>query len=193
MTTTAISAFAPTAPCGVTSRCSRSSSSIAAQIMTNASISMRLPTRVWSRSDTTRDSSTWQERRTRQEPAGRSGVCGTARSLPLQTADYKDELIAFLGASYFRVLGRGQSYGASARGLALNVATTDGEEFPYFSDFWLVRPGPAQRTLTVYALLDSPSLAAPTDSRSARVRPRTWKSPPHSTRARMSKSSASRP
>ena len=87
------------------------------------------------------------------------GYAGLRVHFPLQTADYKDELIAFLGASYFRVLGRGQSYGASARGLALNVATTDGEEFPYFSDFWLVRPGPAQRNLTVYALLDSPSLA----------------------------------
>ncbi len=64
----------------------------------------------------------------------------------------------FLGASYFRVLGRGQSYGASARGLAINVATTGGEEFPYFSDFWLVRPLPQQRTLTIFALLDSPSL-----------------------------------
>jgi periplasmic glucans biosynthesis protein len=87
------------------------------------------------------------------------GYAGLRVHYPLQTADYKDELIAFLGASYFRVLGRGQSYGASARGLAINVATTDGEEFPYFSDFWLVRPTAAQRTLTVYALLDSPSLA----------------------------------
>jgi periplasmic glucans biosynthesis protein len=87
------------------------------------------------------------------------GYAGLRVHYPLETADYKDELIAFLGASYFRVLGRGQSYGASARGLAINVATTDGEEFPYFSDFWLVRPSATQRTLTVYALLDSPSLA----------------------------------
>lgn len=87
------------------------------------------------------------------------GFAGLRVHYPLQTAEYKDELIAFLGASYFRVLGRDESYGASARGLALNVATTGGEEYPYFSDFWLVRPGPAQRTMTVYALLDSPSLA----------------------------------
>ncbi|HEY6453158.1 MAG TPA: glucan biosynthesis protein G [Steroidobacteraceae bacterium] len=87
------------------------------------------------------------------------GYAGLRVHYPLQTAEYKDELIAFLGASYFRVLGRGQSYGASARGLAINVATTQGEEFPYFSDFWLVKPGPMQRSLTIYALLDSPSLA----------------------------------
>jgi len=87
------------------------------------------------------------------------GFAGLRVHYPLQTADYKDELIAFLGASYFRILGREQRYGASARGLAINVATTNGEEFPYFSDFWLVRPGPTARTLTIYALLDSPSVA----------------------------------
>jgi glucans biosynthesis protein len=31
-----------------------------------------------------------------------------------------DELGAFLGASYFRLLGKGMRYGESARGLALN-------------------------------------------------------------------------
>jgi glucans biosynthesis protein len=55
------------------------------------------------------------------------------------------------------VLGRNQLYGMSARGLAINTATEGGEEFPYFTDFWLVRPEPQQRTLTIYALLDSPS------------------------------------
>jgi glucans biosynthesis protein len=86
------------------------------------------------------------------------GFAGLRVHYPLQRPDYKDELIAFLGASNFRVLGRDQSYGASARGLAINVASPNGEEYPYFTDFWLVRPAPAQRTLTIYALLDSPSL-----------------------------------
>ena len=86
------------------------------------------------------------------------GFAGLRVHFPLQRPDYKDELIAFLGASYFRLLGRDQSYGASARGLAINVAGTGGEEFTYFTDFWLVRPAPEQRTLTVYALLDSPSV-----------------------------------
>jgi glucans biosynthesis protein len=87
------------------------------------------------------------------------GFAGLRVHFPLQSADYKDELITFLGASYFRLLGRDQNYGASARGLALNLATTGGEEFAYFTDFWLVRPAPEQRTLTIYAVLDSPSLA----------------------------------
>jgi periplasmic glucans biosynthesis protein len=87
------------------------------------------------------------------------GFAGLRVHYPLQRPDYKDELIAFLGASYFRVLGRDQNYGASARGLAVNVASTAGEEYTYFTDFWLMRPTPDQRTLTIYALLDSPSVA----------------------------------
>jgi glucans biosynthesis protein len=87
------------------------------------------------------------------------GFSGLRVHYPLNRPDYKDELIAFLGASFFRVLGRDQVYGASARGLAIDVATTTGEEYPYFSDFWLVRPAPQQRNLTLYALLDSPSLS----------------------------------
>lgn len=86
------------------------------------------------------------------------GFAGLRVHFPLQTPDHKDEVIAFLGASFFRVLGRNASYGASARGLAINVATNGGEEIPYFSDFWVVRPPGDQRTLTIYALLDSPSL-----------------------------------
>nr|MBA2548882.1 glucan biosynthesis protein [Burkholderiaceae bacterium] len=43
---------------------------------------------------------------------------------------YKDEVVSFLGASYFRALGQGQRYGASARGLAIDTAERQGEEFP---------------------------------------------------------------
>src|SRR6185503_1708158 len=64
-----------------------------------------------------------------------------------------DEVIAFLGASYFRALGRNEGYGVSARGLALDTASPAGEEYAYFTDFYLVRPEPNQRVLTIYALL----------------------------------------
>ncbi|HEY5808418.1 MAG TPA: glucan biosynthesis protein, partial [Povalibacter sp.] len=41
--------------------------------------------------------------------------------------------------------------------LALDtVGGQQGEEFPRFTDFWLVRPATDSKTLTVYALLDSP-------------------------------------
>jgi periplasmic glucans biosynthesis protein len=87
------------------------------------------------------------------------GFAGFRVHYPLHTPAYKDELIAFLGASYFRVLGRNQRYGASARGLAIDTGSPGGEEFPTFTDFWLVRPQPNDRALTIYALLDSKSVA----------------------------------
>lgn len=69
------------------------------------------------------------------------------------------EVAVFLGASYFRMLGRGQSFGASARGLALNTVQLGKEEFPAFRQFWLRRPGPRDTNVTVWALLDSPSVS----------------------------------
>jgi glucans biosynthesis protein len=76
---------------------------------------------------------------------------------PLNRPDYYDELLAFQGASYFRGLGRGHSYGLSARALALNTEGPEPEEFPTFSSFWIERPRD-HRLITVHGLLDSPSL-----------------------------------
>ena len=59
---------------------------------------------------------------------------------PLNRPDKFDEVISFLGASYFRPIGRGQIYGASARGLAIDTAVGKPEEFPHFRTFWLVKP-----------------------------------------------------
>ena len=70
-----------------------------------------------------------------------------------------DELVAFLGASYFRALGKQQHYGLSARGLAVDTAEPTGEEFPRFEEFWVERPAAGAGELTVYALLNSPSMA----------------------------------
>jgi glucans biosynthesis protein len=86
------------------------------------------------------------------------GFAGLRIHYPLHRPAYKDEIIVFLGASYFRVLGRNQGYGISARGLAVNTGLNRGEEFPRFTDFWLVRPAPSDRVLTIYALLDSESV-----------------------------------
>lgn len=86
------------------------------------------------------------------------GVAGFRLHNPLNRADIFDELIAFLGASYFRALGRGTVYGLSARGLAVNTAMQGGEEFPRFTDFWIERPMPGANTITVYAALDSKSV-----------------------------------
>jgi glucans biosynthesis protein len=95
---------------------------------------------------------------TAKDLPARTGFAGFRVHYPLHTPLYKDELAVFLGASYFKVLGRRQGYGLSARGLAVNTATVGGEEFPSFTDFWLVRPLAQQRSLTIYALLDSESV-----------------------------------
>jgi glucans biosynthesis protein len=68
-----------------------------------------------------------------------------------------DELGAFQGASYFRLLGKGQRYGPSARGLALNCGGDGPEEFPIFTDWWLGKPQPDDRRLKLFAILDSPN------------------------------------
>jgi glucans biosynthesis protein len=70
-----------------------------------------------------------------------------------------DELGAFLGASYFRLLCKGAVYGLSARGLALNTGEAGPEEFPVFTEFWLERPTSAAKELILYALLDSDRVA----------------------------------
>lgn len=70
-----------------------------------------------------------------------------------------DEVGAFQGASYFRMLCQNSIYGLSARGLALNTAEPGGEEFPIFTEFWVEKPTASAKTVTVYALLDSPSVA----------------------------------
>jgi glucans biosynthesis protein len=83
------------------------------------------------------------------------GFAGIRIHYPLNTPRYKDELAVFLGASYFRLLGKGQRYGASARGLALDTAERGGEEFPRFEQFWIEKPARNATQLVLYALLDS--------------------------------------
>ena len=87
------------------------------------------------------------------------GFAGFRIHYALNDPKYKDEVTVFLGASYFRAVGRGTKYGLSARGLALNTALPSGEEFPWFREFWVQKPASGDAVLTVYALLDSPSCA----------------------------------
>ncbi|PMR78664.1 glucan biosynthesis protein D [Halomonas urumqiensis] len=87
-----------------------------------------------------------------------AGHAGFRLHFPLNNASYHDEFAVFLGASYFRLVGRDQGYGLSARGLAIDTARPKGEEFPAFREFWLVRPAASATQMTVLALLDSPSI-----------------------------------
>ena len=68
-----------------------------------------------------------------------------------------DEVIAFLGASYFRFLGRGQRYGLSARGLGDRRRPAANEEFPFFREFWIETPDPTADRIVIHALLDGES------------------------------------
>jgi len=98
---------------------------------------------------------------------GKSGLHGERMPQDLGFAGFRvnfhtdltRDVTAFLGASYFRAVGGDWQYGLSARGLAIDCGLPTAEEFPRFTKFWLERPAPGADYLTVYALLDSPSVA----------------------------------
>jgi len=92
-----------------------------------------------------------------QIPAN-TGYAGFRLLYKLNNTNQWDELGAFLGASYFRMLGKGQRYGQSARGLALDCGEPDRpEEFPIFTDWWLGKPQKDDGQLVLFAILDSVS------------------------------------
>ncbi len=71
----------------------------------------------------------------------------------------KNDWVAFLGASYFRAIGELYQYGLSARGIAIDVAEAGkAEEFPNFTHIYFEPPEGKGDTVTVYALLDGPSI-----------------------------------
>ena len=86
------------------------------------------------------------------------GFAGLRLHAPLNRPDHLDEVAVFLGASYFRAIGRGQRYGLSARGVAIDTGLPKEEEFPSFRAFWLERPTPNSGQVVAHALLDGPSL-----------------------------------
>ncbi len=74
--------------------------------------------------------------------------------------NWQADVAAFLGASYFRAVGSDtRQYGLSARALAVDTAFARPEEFPRFTAFWFERPAKNSTTMTLYALLDSPSVS----------------------------------
>ncbi|MFT4012562.1 MAG: glucan biosynthesis protein D [Paracoccus sp. (in: a-proteobacteria)] len=77
----------------------------------------------------------------------------------LMDPDLKTDWISFLGASYFRTSGPFGQYGMSARGLALNSGMSTPEEFPLFTEFYIEKPKDGAADMTIYALMDSPSVS----------------------------------
>jgi len=87
------------------------------------------------------------------------GYAGLRLKYPLNRDELFDEVLVFLGASYFRAVPQHLNYGLSARGLAIDTGLPSKEEFPVFREFWVRKPAPDDTVLTVYALLDSDSVA----------------------------------
>ncbi len=92
-------------------------------------------------------------------PLDHMGYSGLRLRAALEKPGVFQEYAVFQGASYFRGIGTGETYGLSARGLALKTGDPMGEEFPDFTTFWLETPDPDSDTIVLHALLDSPSCA----------------------------------
>jgi len=86
------------------------------------------------------------------EKTGFSGI-----KLLTNSKDPGTEFAVFQGASYFRAHGLNGWYGQSARGIAIDTVT-GAEEFPVFRDYYIKEPRPGDKTITIYALLDGPSI-----------------------------------
>lgn len=85
------------------------------------------------------------------------GFAGFRLHYALNDPRVHDEAIAFLGQNAFRLLGRGQRYGLSALGLAVNPGM-DNEDIAQFIEFWVEAPEANTERVTFYALLDSESV-----------------------------------
>ena len=84
-------------------------------------------------------------------------IAGWRVTYPMHRPDLQDEVAAFLGASYFRAVGKAQRYGLSARGAGDRHRRRRGRGVSRLHGV-LVRAArsPTRATLTFYALLDGP-------------------------------------
>jgi glucans biosynthesis protein len=96
-------------------------------------------------------------------PAGTpppQGYAGWRARCHLNTKDYMDEFLVFLGASYLRAIPANAPYGLSARGLSINSGLPGvPEEFPVFTEFHLERPAADAKSMKAWAMLDGPSVS----------------------------------
>lgn len=90
---------------------------------------------------------------------GDMGWSGFRLRTPINRPGVMDEFLVFQGASYFRAIARNTLYGLSARGLAINTGSPEGEEFPLFTDFWIHQPPEDAESVLIHAMLDSKSVA----------------------------------
>ncbi|MEM1108333.1 MAG: glucan biosynthesis protein G [Planctomycetota bacterium] len=76
-----------------------------------------------------------------------------------ETKETFNEFMSIQGGSYFRAIGFGQHWGSSARGIAVNTGLPQPEEFPRWIELWVKQPMPGDTSLTLYGLLDGPSVS----------------------------------
>ncbi len=93
------------------------------------------------------------------KPGPNAEIAGFRLHHPINRPDVMDEVIAFLGASYFRAVSAGTQYGLSARGVVVDAVGGRGEEFPAFDTFWFERPAPGALEVVFHALLDGPRVS----------------------------------
>jgi glucans biosynthesis protein len=87
------------------------------------------------------------------------GYAGWRARTKLNSPDYMDEFLVFLGASYFRAIPKDSPYGLSARGLSINSGLPGvPEEFPDFTEFHLEKPATDAKSLVAHALLEGESV-----------------------------------
>lgn len=87
-----------------------------------------------------------------------TGFCGFRLLYPSAGDGKRENLVRFEGDAW-QLVGTGSLFGAAA--LAVGVIDNDGRAQPVpFREFWLVRPAAGARQLRLYALADSPALAA---------------------------------
>ncbi len=77
---------------------------------------------------------------------------------PLENSNKYQSIASFIGATFFRGTGRDGHDGVYARGVTVNTALQEGEEFPSFTEVWIEKPNKNDRILIIYALMDSPSM-----------------------------------
>ena len=88
------------------------------------------------------------------------GYAGWRARCHLNSQDYMDEFLVFLGASYFRAIPANSPYGLSARGLSINSGLPGvPEEFPVFTEFYLQRPEKDAKSLKAWAMLEGESVS----------------------------------
>lgn len=100
----------------------------------------------------------WPSQAFAQTVPANLGFAGFSVHYPLSGQDARDVMLTFLGGAQFGVVAANQVPGAHARGVAIDTGLPQGEQFPRFTKFWLVRPNPSDLQLTIYALLDGKSL-----------------------------------